>query len=238
MLSAGYNGLCNLTQVNKVCVCVCMCQKRKEKKRAVSQAVIQPLTTFMVSEQSTSASTLMETQVQDALANTSPNVTLGADATVQGSVASIIHSLSDSEISTPRSSTHADLSGTYPDRPTTRKLADVVTHLMGFSLQPTSLPTYRRAWKLYNTFSIDIFGQSACPLPLPPSNLAIFIAYLHQHNYPSSTVNTYVSALGYIHRLAGVDDPTKVFFIMEMLKPGMGKLVQGLTHAFLSQFPS
>ena len=23
--TAGYNGLCNLTQVNKVCVCVCVC---------------------------------------------------------------------------------------------------------------------------------------------------------------------------------------------------------------------
>ena len=94
---------------------------------------------------------------------------------------------------------------------------------MGSSLQPSSLPTYRRAWRLYNTFSIDIFGQSACPLPLPPSNLAIFIAYLYKHNYASSTVNTYVSALGYIHRLAGVADPTKVFFIMEMLK-GYGKV--------------
>ena len=48
----------------------------------------------MVSEQSTSASTLMETQVQGALAHTSSNVTLGADATVQGSVASVPHSLS------------------------------------------------------------------------------------------------------------------------------------------------
>ena len=94
---------------------------------------------------------------------------------------------------------------------------------MGSSLQPTSLPTYRRAWKLYNTFSIDIFCQYACPLPLSPSNLAIFIAYLYQHNYASSTVNTYISALGYIHRLANVDDPTKVFFIMEMLK-GYGKV--------------
>lgn len=93
---------------------------------------------------------------------------------------------------------------------------------MGSSLQSSSLPTYRRAWRLYNIFSIDVFGQSACPLPLPPSNLAIFIAYLYQHNYASSTVNTYVSALGYIHRLAGVADPTKVFFIMEMLK-GYGK---------------
>ena len=36
----------------------------------------------------------METPVQDALVNTSPNVTLEADATVQGSMASVIHSLS------------------------------------------------------------------------------------------------------------------------------------------------
>jgi len=36
----------------------------------------------------------METPVQDTLVNTSPNVTLGADATVQGSVASVIHCLS------------------------------------------------------------------------------------------------------------------------------------------------
>ena len=123
----------------------------------------------------------------------------------------------------PRSSTNAALSGTYPDKPSTRALAHVVTNFLGSSLQPSSLPTYRRAWKLYNTFSLDVFGQSACPLPLPPSNLAIFIAYLYQHNYASSTVYTYVCALGYIHRLAGVADPSKVFFIMEMLK-GYGKV--------------
>ena len=102
-------------------------------------------------------------------------------------------------------------------------MADVVTYLLGSSLQPSSLPTYRRAWRLYNTFSIDILGQSACSLPLPSSNLAIFVAYLYQYNYASSTVNTYVSALGYIHRLASVADPTRIFFIMEMLK-GYGKV--------------
>ena len=129
----------------------------------------------------------------------------------------------DSEISTACSSTHAALCSNYSDNPTTRTLADVVTYLMGSSLQPSSLPTYRRAWRLYNTFSINILGRSACPLPLPLSNLAIFIAYLYQHNYASSTVNTYVSVLGYIHRLAGVADPTRVFFITEMLK-GYGKV--------------
>ena len=62
--------------------------------RAVSEAVIQSLTPSMVSEQSTSASTLMETPVPDAVVNTSPNVTAGTGATVQGSVASVLHSLS------------------------------------------------------------------------------------------------------------------------------------------------
>ena len=144
----------------------------------------------------------------------------------------------DSEISTPCSTTHATHSDAYPDSPTTRTLADVVKHLLHSSLQPSSLPTYRRAWKLYSNFSIDVFGQGACPLPLPPSNLAIFIAYLYKHNYAPSTVNTYVSALGYIHRLAGVADPTKVFFILEVLK-GYGKAGARLDiHAFQSQFPS
>ena len=46
---------------------------------------------------------------------------------------------------------------------------------------------------------------------------------MYQNNYAASTTNTYVSAIGYCHRLAGFHDPTKVFFIMEMLK-GYGKL--------------
>lgn len=46
---------------------------------------------------------------------------------------------------------------------------------------------------------------------------------MFEHHYAASTTNTYVSALGYCHRLAGVHDPTKVFSIIEMLK-GYGKL--------------
>ena len=46
---------------------------------------------------------------------------------------------------------------------------------------------------------------------------------MFQRNYAASTANTYISALGYSHRLAGVHDPTKVFWVIEMLK-GYGKL--------------
>lgn len=52
--------------------------------------------------------------------------------------------------------------------------------------------------------------------------LALFITYLYDKQYAPSTVNTYVSALVYSHKLAGLEDPTKVSFILQMLK-GYGK---------------
>ena len=90
-------------------------------------------------------------------------------------------------------------------------------------MQPSSVPTYRRAWKLYSQFSSAVFYSALVSLPISPANLSLFISYMFQRNYAASTANTYVSALGYCHRLAGVNDPTKVFWIVEMLK-GYGKL--------------
>ena len=90
-------------------------------------------------------------------------------------------------------------------------------------MQPSSVPTYRRAWKLYNQFSAAVFKSALVHLPISSSDLSLFIAYMFEHHYAASTANTYVSALGYCHRLAGVTDPTKVFWIIEILK-GYGKL--------------
>ena len=55
-----------------------------------------------------------------------------------------------------------------------------------------------------------------------PATLALFIAYLFERSYASSTVNTYISAIGYSHKLSGLFDPTRVFYIIQMLK-GCGK---------------
>lgn len=68
-----------------------------------------------------------------------------------------------------------------------------------------------------------VFKSAFVNLPISPSAVGLFIAYMYQHQYAASTANTYVSALGYCHRLAGVNDPTKVFWVLEMLK-GYGKL--------------
>ena len=92
-------------------------------------------------------------------------------------------------------------------------------------------------------------------LPIFPVTLALFIAYLFEQNYASSTVNTYVSALGYFHRLAGLCDPTKTFYIIEMLEgysqlchkldsrlpitlPILVRMMQALNNICVSQYQS
>lgn len=94
---------------------------------------------------------------------------------------------------------------------------------MSSSLQPSSLPTYKRSWNLFYHFFHTTFPGVQINLPISAPNLALFIAYLFDRNYAVSTVNTYVSALSYSHKLFGLPDPSKVFFIVQMLK-GYGKL--------------
>lgn len=102
-------------------------------------------------------------------------------------------------------------------------MAPVITTLLQSSLQPSSLPTYQRAWKLFSQFLHVILPGVSTTLPISPPVLALFIAYMYDRHYAPSTVSTYVSALGYCHKLSGFPDPTKAFFIVQMLK-GYGKL--------------
>lgn len=72
-------------------------------------------------------------------------------------------------------------------------------------------------------FFIHSFGITEISVPISPANLALFIAYLYHLGYAAATVNTYISSIGYFHRLADVRDPTKVGYIVELLR-GYGKL--------------
>ena len=101
-------------------------------------------------------------------------------------------------------------------------MADIIAQLTASSLQPSSIPTYKRAWKLFTEFHNTLFHAARFTLPILPATLALFIAYLFERNYAPSTVNSYVSALGYSHKLSGQPDPTRTFFIVQMLK-GYGK---------------
>ncbi|XP_032225766.1 uncharacterized protein LOC5501569 [Nematostella vectensis] len=116
------------------------------------------------------------------------------------------------------------------------ELATVVTKLLQSSLQPSSMPIYKRAWNLFSQFIYATNIAFSATLPISPPTLPLFIAYLFDKNYAPATVNTYVSALGYFHRLSDLPDPSKAFFILQMLK-GYGKIGFRLDSGLPITFP-
>ena len=77
--------------------------------------------------------------------------------------------------------------------------------------------------RFFYQFLNTIFQSVSNSFPISPNTLALFIAYMYNRNYAPSTVSSYVSALGYSHKFLGYSDPTKAFFIIQMLK-GYNKL--------------
>ena len=94
----------------------------------------------------------------------------------------------------------------------------MTSYLQRSSLQPSSIPTYRRAWALFYKFYNSVFHLPFTFLPISPSLMALFIAYMFNFHYSPSTVTTYISALGYSHKLLGFPDPSKVFYVSQILK--------------------
>lgn len=93
-----------------------------------------------------------------------------------------------------------------------------MSKLLQSSLQPSSIPTYSRAWQLFSSFFHKVFPGVTINLPFSPPILALFISHLFDRNYAASTVSTYISALGYFHKLHGHADPSKNFIISQMMK--------------------
>ena len=54
--------------------------------------------------------------------------------------------------------------------------------------------------------------------PVPVSNLVLFIAYLVSQSYKPSTISSYGSATGYVHKLKAIPDPTSSFLILKLLR--------------------
>lgn len=89
--------------------------------------------------------------------------------------------------------------------------------LLSRDLTPCSKQLYKRAYALYEQFSKKHFPGSP-QIPVSADRLALFIVYLHANGYAPASVSSYVSALGYIHRLNNMSDPTDVFIIKRLLR--------------------
>ena len=99
------------------------------------------------------------------------------------------------------------------------ELSEIMMKLLKSSVAPSSLQLYKRAWALMReTFSyINQNSNLQIMLPLSVSSMSFYVAYLHRENYAPSSIVSYVSAIGYIHRISGFKDPTTTVIIQKLI---------------------
>ena len=54
--------------------------------------------------------------------------------------------------------------------------------------------------------------------PVPVSDLAFFVSFCYQQGYSPSTVNTYMSAVSFVHKVRNLDDPIESFVLKKLLE--------------------
>ncbi|XP_052064929.1 uncharacterized protein LOC127704767 [Mytilus californianus] len=83
-------------------------------------------------------------------------------------------------------------------------------------LSESSQKTYRRAIIHYKSFAEE-YGIRF-QLPLTSSDLILLIAHLKNKDLASSSMSTYISAIGFTHKINNWPDPTDSFIIDKVLK--------------------
>ena len=88
--------------------------------------------------------------------------------------------------------------------------------LLQKSISVNSTKTYATALKAFYNFCSQYSIASA--LPVSVENLILFISHLSLSGYSSETISTYVSGIGYHHKMNHYHDPTNRFVIRKMLE--------------------
>ena len=136
--------------------------------------------------------------------------------------------------------------------PSSQQLLDSLRDLLGSALTSGSRRLYQRAWRVFIQLSGRFCSSPIPQLPLDPATTALFVSYLSACNLAHSTTTSYLSALGYIHKLRGFPDPTKTFLIRKLLnaqnrkssadirlpitQPVLHELVRSLRHTNSSAY--
>ena len=87
---------------------------------------------------------------------------------------------------------------------------------MSSVISAQSTTAYQRAWSHFHTFTATHQLPDSLPISVP--TLSLFIAYLVSQSFASATISSYVSAIGFIHRLNGLTDPNNTFIIRKLLQ--------------------
>ena len=91
--------------------------------------------------------------------------------------------------------------------------------LLKVSVAPSSYKVYKRSWVLFKQCLsfLQISGSTPVSIPLSVSQVCMFVSYLHKHGYSPASIVSYTSAIGYVHRISNVTDPTSAVLVQKLL---------------------
>ena len=104
-----------------------------------------------------------------------------------GKVQSTASTCRHQAISIPRAAPSVDL---------TRDAQALLSQALGQNTQAV----YRRTWMLYGEYALS--QNIPVAIPVTEQSLFLFIVYMKKQQYAAATITSYVSATGYIHKLA------------------------------------
>ena len=84
-------------------------------------------------------------------------------------------------------------------------------------LSSTSKQLYQRAQTLYAEFK-KLYFAHAVVFPISVEMLSLFITFLDAKGYAPASISSYISALGYVHKIRDLPDPSKAFIIKRLLR--------------------
>lgn len=98
-------------------------------------------------------------------------------------------------------------------------LTSTTRSVLAAALSPSARYAYRHSWQLFLNFRRDPVS-----LPLPITDICNFIGFLFERQYSSSSIASHITALGYVHKLINLTDPTQTFIVRKLIK-GCHKLL-------------
>ena len=90
---------------------------------------------------------------------------------------------------------------------------------MKVAIAKSSSALYKRSWALFQ-ICIDETKDSLVnltDLPLSSKQVVFFISYLSLKGYAATSIMSYISAIGFIHKIMDLVDPTHNFLVQKML---------------------
>jgi hypothetical protein len=99
------------------------------------------------------------------------------------------------------------------------QITEDLRQLLAHVLAESSQQVYSRAWVLYRQFAslYNIPFHGVTSLPIHQNHVAAFISYMRLRGLAPTSIISYISALGYVHRLAGKPDPTRHNLVQKLI---------------------